>query len=105
MIALAACYWLCDVKLKRGWWTKPFIIFGSNAIAAYTLADLVASSLYSIKIQSGQHSLTLQDWLYRVAFAWVPSKPLASLAYSTAFVLVCWLPIYWMYRRRIFLKV
>src|SRR5215472_6774011 len=27
LICLAACYWIGDVKLKRGLWTKPFVMF------------------------------------------------------------------------------
>ena len=38
LIALGVCYWITDIKQWRGSWTKPFLIFGSNAIAAYTIA-------------------------------------------------------------------
>jgi len=105
LVALSACYWICDVKLRRGGWTKPLIVFGTNAIAAYTLADLVASSFSNIHIHVGLQALTLQDFLYRKLFAAITPAPLASLAYSVAFVIVCWLPIYGMYHKRIFLKV
>lgn len=105
LVALAACYWLCDIKLRRGWWTKPFIIFGTNAIAAYLLADLVSGLLFNLQVHSGRRVSTLQDYLYRSSFGWVASKPLGSLLYSIAFVAICWLPIYWMYRKSIFLKI
>ncbi len=105
LICLAACYWVSDVKLHRGIWTKPFVIFGTNAIAAYVLADLIASSLLSLRVQHGQRAITLQDYIYRVAFSHIAPRELASLAYSLAFVLVCFLPIWLMYRKRIFLKV
>jgi predicted acyltransferase len=105
LICLAACYWVSDVKLHRGIWTKPFVIFGTNAIAAYVLADLIASSLFSLRVQHGQRVITQQDYIYRVAFSHIAPRELASLAYSLAFVLVCFLPIWWMYRKRIFLKV
>lgn len=105
LLALGACYWLCDVKLRRGWWTKPFLVYGTNAITAYALAELVSSLLYSLHVRSGRQTLTMQDYLYRMAFGGVGSKPFSSLLYSITFVIVCWLPIYWMYRRRIFLKI
>jgi predicted acyltransferase len=105
LICLGACYWLSDVKLHRGIWTKPFMIFGTNAIATYVLADLVSSSLFGLRVQHGQRVIALQDYIYRVAFSHITPPELASLAYSLAFVLVCFLPIWWMYRRRIFLKV
>jgi predicted acyltransferase len=105
LIALAACYWVCDIKRHRGAWTKPFVVFGTNAIAAYVLADLVSSVLFDVHLQHGRRTITLQDGLYRALFGGIASRPLGSLLYSIVFVAVCWLPIYAMYRKRIFLKV
>jgi predicted acyltransferase len=105
LVGLALCYWISDVKLHRGVWTRPFVVFGTNAIAAYSLAELLSSLGYSFRVDLGHRSVTLQDYIYRRTFGHIPSLPLASLAYSLTFVLVCYLPIWWMYRRRIFLKV
>ena len=105
LIALAACYWVCDIQRHRGAWTKPFVVFGTNAIAAYVLADLVSSVLYAVHLRHGRRMITLQDGLYHSLFGGIPSRPLGSLLYSIAFVAACWLPIYAMYRKRIFLKV
>jgi predicted acyltransferase len=93
------------VKQHRGGWTKPLVIFGTNAIAAYPLAELVSSLLYSIHFHSGRRIITLQDFLYRSAFGSIMPKELGSLAYAVVFVFLSWLPIFWMYRERIFLKV
>lgn len=105
LVCLAICYWVTDVKLHRGAWTKPLVVFGTNAIAAYALADLASNLLFSLHVHAGRRILTLQDYLYRSAFGGVSPKELASLTYAVTFVLVCLLPIYWMYRKRIFLKV
>ena len=105
LVALATCYWITDVKGHRGWWTKPFVVFGTNAIAAYALAELVSSLLYSIRVHGGRRTVTLQDFLYRTLFGSITPKEFGSLVYAIAFVGLCWLPIYWMYRKRIFLKV
>ena len=105
LTCLAACYWICDVKLKRGLWTKSFIVFGTNAIAAYALAEIIASLLLRFHVLVGHRILTLQDYVYRSIFGGGTPKELGSLAYAVLFVCLCWLPIYWMYRKRIFLKV
>ena len=105
LMCLAICYWITDVKRHRGWWTKPFVIFGTNAIAAYALAELLSSLLYSIRVHSGSRILTLQDFLYRSLFGGIAPRELGSLVYAIVFVCLCWLPIYWMYRKGIFLKV
>lgn len=105
LVALAICYWVTDIKQHRGWWTKPFVVFGMNAIAAYTLAEILSSLSYNIHFQSGQRIVTLQDFLYRTLFGSVAPKELGSLIYAVLYVCLCWLPIYWMYRKRFFLKV
>ena len=105
LVALAACYWVCDVKQRRGAWTKPFIVFGTNAIAAYVLAEIVAILLINIHVHIGPRTVTLWEYLYRTVFGAVSSRELGSLLYSVVFVCLCWLPIYAMYRKRIFLKV
>ena len=105
LLCLALCYWIADVKLYRGAWTKPFVVFGSNAIAAYILADLLAGLLLNLRINDGGHAIGAQEYIYRMAFGSIAPRELGSLLYSIAFVILCWLPIYWMYRKRIFLKV
>ena len=105
LAVLAFCYWITDVKQHRGWWTKPFVVFGTNAISAYALAELLSSLLFSINIHNGRRILTLHDYLFRSAFGGITPKETGSLVYAIAFVCLCWLPIGWMYRKRIFLKV
>ena len=105
LVCLAACYWITDLKQHRGAWTRPFVIFGSNAIAAYALAEIVSSLLVSVPMHSGRHIVTLQEFIYRHAFRWITPPELRSLSYALVFVMLCWLPIAWMYRKRIFLKV
>jgi len=105
LVCLATCYWITDVKAHRGGWTRPFVVFGTNAIAAYVLADIVSSLLFNLHVHHGRQTFTVADYLYRAAFQSVAPKALGSLLYSLAFVSLCWLPIYCMYRKRIFLKI
>ncbi len=93
LLCVAICYWIIDVRQHRGWWTKPFVIFGMNAIAAYVLSELL------------EVPLRWQDYLFQHSYARVFSPSLASLAYSLTIVVLCFLPVALMYRRRIFLKV
>ena len=97
---LALCYWLIDIKGYRRW-TKPFEVFGLNAIALYVVADLLASMLGLIKVGEAP----LGGWLYdRVFMSW--ASPInASLAFAICFVLVCLALMWILYNRRIFLKV
>lgn len=108
LVLLALCYWLLDVRKLRGRWTTPVLVFGMNAIAAYTLSEVLASTLGSWHIAvAPNETIPLQMFIYHHYFA-LPggvSTPNASLAYALAFVLVCWLVMWILWRKKIFLKV
>jgi predicted acyltransferase len=93
LLCLAICYWITDIKHRRGWWTKPFTIFGTNAIAAYVLSELMAVPV------------PWQDYIFQHLFARAISPAMASLLYSFTIVAICFLPIWGMYRKRIFLRI
>ena len=93
LICFAACYWLTDIKRIRGRWAGPFIVFGSNAIASYVLSELIGGWLAWRGI-TFLHSL-----------AWMDSPALASLIHSLVVAVVCLLPMWWLYRKKIFLKI
>lgn len=97
---LAVCYWIIDVK-GYGQWFKPAVVFGMNAIALYALSEMTTSILFTIKV--GETSL--YTWLYQTIFlSWL--QPLnASLAFALTYVLIWYLLMYVLYRRRIFIKV
>jgi predicted acyltransferase len=106
LVCLAICYWLLDVREKRGRWTVPIIVFGANAIAAYTFSEALANVLdtYHVQLASGG-VLNWQELTYQRVFAPLASPPDASLLYSLAYVLFCWLFAWLLYRKRIFIKV
>ena len=54
-------------------------------------------------IQGQRFSLTHRIFLHW--FAWIPNGGLASFAYSFAYMAVCFIPVWVLYRKRIFLKV
>jgi len=92
LVGLAFCYWALDVKLHNGWWTRPFVIFGTNAIAAYVISEVLGGSF------------GWKEVIFQHTFAELGPPGFASLLYSLAIVGVCFLPAWWMYRQRIFLK-
>ena len=92
LVCLAVCYWAIDVKLYRGWWTRPFIIFGTNAIAAYVISELVG------------RAFGWKERLFQHMFAHLGPPGFASLLYSLAIVGLCFVPVWLMYRKQIFLK-
>jgi predicted acyltransferase len=97
---LAFCYWVIDIKGHRAW-AKPFLIFGTNALIVYFLAELF--SAISSLVPVGDTDL--KSYIYeRLLASW--ASPLnASLMYAIGTVLV-WLGVVTvLYRKKIFIKV
>jgi len=105
LVCLALCYWLADVKQFRRGWTKPILVFGKNAIAAYVFSEVVAASSYAIRLGSPPNRVSLQDYFYTHLFAPWASPANASLIYALAYVGLCWLVMAGLYRRGVFLKI
>lgn len=99
LLALAACYWLIEIKRSR-WWTGPFRILGVNALAVFFLSTLLAILLARISILgSDGRPHSLQAVLFDALFApWAPPAA-ASLAWAIANVAL-WLALLWPFSRR-----
>jgi predicted acyltransferase len=105
LICFAICYWLVDIKKWKSW-TKPFLVFGSNAIAAYVVAELGAHILYRTKLHlAGGGVTSLHTYVYEHWFVPLGSPANASLAYAVVYVAICWLLMLILYRKKIFIKV
>jgi predicted acyltransferase len=105
MQLLALCYWLIDIKGYRRW-SKPFVVFGVNAIALFVGTGLMAKLMGLVKIPRPDGSgIALKTWSYDGLFAsWAPPYQ-ASLLFAIAFVLL-WLGLMWLlYRWRVFIKI
>ena len=102
---LALCYWLIDIKGYRAW-TKPFVIFGVNAIALFVGSGIMARLLTLVKIPGADGSrVALKTVLYNSLFASWASPINASLLFAIVFILV-WLFLMWLlYRKKIYIKV
>lgn len=102
----AVCYWLLDVKKSGRWWSKPFVVFGVNALVLFVGSGVMARLLTLIKVSGPDgNQIALQSWIFQSAFlSWLPPFR-ASLAFAICFILI-WLGLLWiLYSRRIFLRV
>ena len=101
---LALCYFVVDIKRYQSW-SKPFRVFGVNAIALFVGTALMARLLGLIKLPWGSETISLQGWIFQKLFLPWASPINASLAYAIAFVLL-WLGFMWiLYSRKIFIKI
>jgi heparan-alpha-glucosaminide N-acetyltransferase len=92
-LILAGAYYVVDVLGHRRW-AFPLVVIGMNSIAAYCLYELTARFIAaSLRTHLGEGT-------FRVA-----GDPYLPFVQGLAVVLVMWLILYWMYRRRIFLRI
>jgi predicted acyltransferase len=104
-LLLAVCYWIIDVK---GWrrWTTPFVILGVNAITLFVASALLVKTLALIRVTASDgRSIAVSAWAYQHWLAPIAAPKNASLLYSIANLVVLFGLLWWMYRRRIFLRV
>ena len=104
-VTIATCIWLIDVR-RMTFWTKPFVVFGMNPIVAFVGSGMMARLMASIiKVQRDGETVSLQRAIYDGVFAgWLAPKN-ASLLYAVCFVVLWFLILTVLYKRRVFLKV
>jgi predicted acyltransferase len=108
LLLLALCIYLIDIRGARksdAATRKSFLVllvFGTNAIGAYVLSELLPGALSFIHPHPGVPFLL---WFYDSILHVIPYAPIASMVFCIVFAAVCWAPIYLLYRRRIFLKI
>lgn len=100
------CYYVLDIKNKTEW-GRFFRIFGTNAILAYLISELLVIGLSEfIKIQAADKVINGHEAFYRYAFSsWLGVTNFSSFLFAIVYMLICWLIVYAFYRKNIFLKV
>lgn len=93
LVVLTVFYMIMDVANVR-FWAFPLRVVGMNSIAAYCMAGLFDGFI--------GRNLTIH--LGRAPFQ-VLGEAYEPLLHGAAVLLVLWLILFWMYRRRIFLRV
>lgn len=92
-LLLAAFYYVVDVlQWKR--WAFPLVVIGMNSIAAYVIAHLFEEFILK----------NLVTHLGRGPFQFFGAA-YEPFVHGAAALVIMWLILYWMYRRKLFLKI
>jgi predicted acyltransferase len=110
LLVFAILYWAME---RRGWGRNglskalawPWLVFGSNAIVAYVISE----ELYVLLVQihftdDGQPSNPLR-YVFHHVFMQIPDPGWRSFAYVVVYTAVCFLPVWLLYHRKIFVKI
>ena len=92
-LLLAGFYVIIDVLGRRAW-AFPLIVIGMNSIAAYSMSWLIKKFIAeTLKVHLGRDFFKLFG------------APYETLFHGAVTLLVMWLLLFWMYRRKIFLRI
>ncbi len=104
LLFLALCYGLVDgLGLRK--WSTPFLVLGTNAIAAYASASLTAKFLDRIKVSSAGQTVSAKEYFFSHTFVPWAGPKIGSLLFALLFVGVWILLVLPLYRKKIFIKI
>jgi len=103
-VVLAGLIWLVDVKELKTW-TKPFVIFGANAIFLYAASSIWAKILLKISFELDGKMISGYGYLYQTVFQHFAGDLNGSFLFALFHVFMFWLILAWMYRKKIFINI
>jgi predicted acyltransferase len=110
LLLFSLAYWLIEQRVwgKSGWSKRllwPCLVFGSNAIVAYMISELLGTAIGLVRFTSGGRRDDALSYFYNHVFAHIGDPGWRALAFSVSYTMVCFLPVWLLYRRKIFVKV
>lgn len=104
-IVLSLIFYITDLK-KITQWGTPFIFFGANSITVYFLSEFVAKNFYLIQFENQGETISIYDWLYQTFYqsTLLPEK-FTSLVFALSVVSVYYIIAFFLYKRKIIIKV
>lgn len=104
LLVLALCYQLIEVRgLTR--WGFPLEVMGLNAIFLFVGSGLLGRLLMKTPIGNGTDAMSVKTWIYQNWFSGWAGDLNGSLLFAIANIILWWVILYGMYRRRWFLKI
>jgi predicted acyltransferase len=104
LLVLGLCFVLIDgLGIKK--WAYPFLVFGTNAITVYVGSSLMAKMLGIAKVSSAGKTISLWAYIYETVLRPYAGDFIGSLIFPLLLLLV-WFVILWpLYKKRIFIKI
>lgn len=90
-VTLALFYLVIDVmKLRK--WALPLVVVGTNSIAMYVMAHVTKPFVFeSLRTHFGRYFVDKDDWV--------------EVKLGAVTLVILWLVCFWMYRKKVFVKV
>jgi predicted acyltransferase len=106
LVVLAFMITLIDLKGYQGW-TKPFVVFGTNPLFVYVLSVIwVKTAIYLMRWTNAEgDTVTFLGWLYNNVFVPIAGNMNGSLLFAISHIVVYWLILSILYKKKIFIKI
>ena len=103
-VILAILIWLIDFK---GYKTvfQPFIIYGTNSLFVFAASGLWVRIMLKVKFLLNGESVSGYSYLYKTIFQPLAGDLNGSLLFAIFHVIMWWVILYWLYRKKIFIKI
>jgi predicted acyltransferase len=104
LLVLGLCYAIVDgLGIKK--WAYPFLVFGTNAITVYVGSSLMAKMLGIAKVSSGDKAIPIKTYIHKMFLSPVVGNFIGSLLFPLMLLLVWFLLLWPLYKKRIFIKI
>lgn len=112
ILILATMIYYIEIKLKRGWLSRFFDVFGKNALFVFALSGFLPRISGLIRIPDGLKEngepkyLSLFGWFYEKVCKPIPGPPEnGSLVYALVMIAFYWAICFWLDKKKIYIKV
>ena len=102
---LGLLYFVVDARGFRAW-VFPLVVMGRNAITAFvapTLVNIYILGGWGWSLPGGRFESLQEAWVK--LFTGPLGAGLGGLLYTLSYLVAWWLVLFWMYRRKVFLRV
>ena len=100
LLAMAVILYTTNLAARRVNYTF-FLVLGMNALFLYLLSEYLAIFMHFIRVDEG---VSLFRYTYISLFEWM-GPYIGSLAFALAFTMVCWAAGWWLWKKKIYIKV
>ena len=83
----------------------PWLVLGSNAITAYMFSEIVPGLIESYHFHDAGRRINPLEWMQAHVFIHLGDPGLAAFAFSVFTLSYCFIPVWLLYRKGIFVKV
>jgi predicted acyltransferase len=105
LVCFAFFQWMIDVENLSSW-AKPLIILGLNPITVYVLSIVLDSTLRSTNMAlSTGNGASCPFYLFGILCVPIAKPEVASLLYAFSILIIMFLIAWFMWRRRVFIKI